>query len=90
MKARDNAKAAGVAHLITFKQADVTALENPLPMPAVEGEAREIGMLISNPPYGERLGEFPALLEVHQALGDALRRSFQGWKVTILSASLSS
>ena len=30
-KARDNAKAAGVAHLITFKQADVTALENPLP-----------------------------------------------------------
>ena len=35
MKARDNAKAAGVAHLITFKQADVTALENPLPMPAV-------------------------------------------------------
>jgi len=44
-------------------------------------------MLISNPPYGERLGEFPALLEVHQALGDALRRGFQGWKVTILSAS---
>ncbi len=37
LKARDNAKAAGVAHLITFKQADVTALENPLPMPAVEG-----------------------------------------------------
>ena len=46
-------------------------------------------MLISNP-YGERLGEFPALLEVHQALGDALRRSFQGWKVSILSASPSS
>ncbi|MGG5826962.1 bifunctional 23S rRNA (guanine(2069)-N(7))-methyltransferase RlmK/23S rRNA (guanine(2445)-N(2))-methyltransferase RlmL, partial [Aeromonas salmonicida] len=93
MKARDNAKAAGVAHLITFKQADVTQLENPLPMPAVvEGEAsqeeaRQVGMLISNPPYGERLGEFPALLEVHQALGDALRRGFQGWRVSILSAS---
>ncbi|MCV5555360.1 hypothetical protein OFN13_30180, partial [Escherichia coli] len=83
----------GVAHLITFKQADVTKLENPLPMPAPvegeagQGEARQVGMLISNPPYGERLGEFPALLEVHQALGDALRRSFQGWKVSILSAS---
>mgnify|MGYP002136794974 CR=1 FL=1 len=45
------AKAAGVAHLITFKQADVTKLENPLPMPAVEGESRQVGMLISNPPY---------------------------------------
>ncbi|MFM5715843.1 bifunctional 23S rRNA (guanine(2069)-N(7))-methyltransferase RlmK/23S rRNA (guanine(2445)-N(2))-methyltransferase RlmL [Aeromonas allosaccharophila] len=93
LKARDNAKAAGVAHLITFKQADVTKLENPLPMPALvegeegQGEARQVGMLISNPPYGERLGEFPALLEVHQALGDALRRSFQGWRVSILSAS---
>ena len=26
-------------------------------------------MLIPNPPYGERLGEFPALLEAHQAPG---------------------
>ncbi len=38
-----------MAHLITFKQADVTALENPLPMPAVEGEAREVGMLDLQP-----------------------------------------
>ena len=80
-KARANAKAAGVGHLIQFAAGDAVNLSNPL-----KG-TDEVGMLICNPPYGERLGEFPALIEVHQALGDALRREFQGWKVSILSAS---
>ncbi|SIQ26484.1 23S rRNA m(2)G-2445 methyltransferase [Aeromonas sp. RU39B] len=85
-KARANAKAAGVGHLIEFSVGDAVKLTNPLKgAPVVEGTA--VGMLICNPPYGERLGEFPALIEVHQALGDALRREFQGWKVSILSAS---
>ncbi|TXH65903.1 MAG: bifunctional 23S rRNA (guanine(2069)-N(7))-methyltransferase RlmK/23S rRNA (guanine(2445)-N(2))-methyltransferase RlmL [Tolumonas sp.] len=78
-RAKANANRAGVGDLIRFEQADVMKLNNPWP--------GSKGFLISNPPYGERLGEFPELLKLYQSLGNALRTQFQGWMVTILSAS---
>ena len=53
-KAQKNAQNAGVAHLIQWKQGDVAALKNPSP--------DEVGTVICNPPYGERLGTTPALI----------------------------
>ncbi len=43
--------------------------------------------MVTNPPYGERLGEFPELLKLYQELGQSLRQGFQGWRVSVLSAS---
>ncbi|MGR7921245.1 bifunctional 23S rRNA (guanine(2069)-N(7))-methyltransferase RlmK/23S rRNA (guanine(2445)-N(2))-methyltransferase RlmL [Zobellella denitrificans] len=76
--ARDNAEAAGVAALVRVEQGSVDALTNPAEQP---------GWLISNPPYGERLSEFPSLLGLHQALGDKLRDQFKGWHVSLISSS---
>ena len=78
-RAKANANRAGVGDLIRFETADVMQLHNPWP--------NSKGFLVSNPPYGERLGEFPELLKLYQSLGSALRTEFQGWRVTILSAS---
>ena len=50
--ARENAKEAGVAHLIHFQERDVKDLRHP----------KKYGFIITNPPYGERLEENSALL----------------------------
>ncbi|MFH7585505.1 bifunctional 23S rRNA (guanine(2069)-N(7))-methyltransferase RlmK/23S rRNA (guanine(2445)-N(2))-methyltransferase RlmL [Oceanimonas smirnovii] len=76
--ARENAEAAGVERLIHFTQGAVSELKNPSEQP---------GWLISNPPYGERLSEFPSLLGLHQRLGDILRDQFKGWQVSLISSS---
>ncbi|MBO1519476.1 bifunctional 23S rRNA (guanine(2069)-N(7))-methyltransferase RlmK/23S rRNA (guanine(2445)-N(2))-methyltransferase RlmL [Oceanisphaera pacifica] len=76
--AQENAEAAGVAAFIRFKTGGVNTLTNP---------ADEAGWVISNPPYGERLSEFPSLLGLHQQLGDKLREQFKGWHVSLISSS---
>jgi 23S rRNA (guanine2445-N2)-methyltransferase / 23S rRNA (guanine2069-N7)-methyltransferase len=39
----------------------------------------EKGVLITNPPYGERLGEVEQLKGVYENLGDVLKQRFKGW-----------
>ena len=75
-RARENAQAAGFAELIQFVEQDAAQLQNP--WPGVRG------VMVTNPPYGERLGEFPELLKLYQELGQSLRQGFQGWRVSVL------
>lgn len=78
-RAQENAQEAGFASLIRFASQEAVALRNPWP--------GHKGFLVTNPPYGERLGEFPELLKLYQELGQSLRQGFQGWRVSVLSAS---
>lgn len=59
--ARDNAKRAGVDHLIHFQQRSVSELKNP----------KKYGFVITNPPYGERLEEKAALPKLYHEIGEA-------------------
>ncbi|MBF0751661.1 MULTISPECIES: bifunctional 23S rRNA (guanine(2069)-N(7))-methyltransferase RlmK/23S rRNA (guanine(2445)-N(2))-methyltransferase RlmL [unclassified Pasteurella] len=77
-KAQRNAQNAGVAHLITWQQGDVAALTNPSP--------NEVGMVICNPPYGERLGTTPALIALYSVFGQRLKKEFGGWNASIFSS----
>jgi len=77
-KAQKNAQNAGVAHLIQWKQGDVTALKNPSP--------DEVGTVICNPPYGERLGTTPALIALYSVFGQRLKNEFGGWNASIFSS----
>jgi 23S rRNA (guanine2445-N2)-methyltransferase / 23S rRNA (guanine2069-N7)-methyltransferase len=43
------------------------------------------GLLVTNPPYGERLGESEAALAVYRSLGTKLRTSFGGWEWATLA-----
>ncbi len=75
-RARQNLAHAGLDDLVEVGQADL--LEAVPPAPA--------GILIANPPYGERLGEREALAAFYPRLGDALKQRFAGWQCWFLSA----
>ena len=70
--ARENAEVAGVAHAIRFTRADVADLAAP---------EQEIGAVVCNPPYDERLAADPAL---YRALGNALQKAVPQWRASLL------
>lgn len=75
--ARANAKRAGVDHLIEFKVREVSKLVPPV----------EHGIIITNPPYGVRLGDHKMLEWVLRDFSHALKEGFHGWDVWVLSGS---
>lgn len=77
--AKENAHRAGVDTLIEFSTGDATHLIRPL--------AFEQGVVISNPPYGERLGTHPGLIALYTALGVQLKQHFAQCQVSIFSGS---
>ena len=76
--AEANLRAAGLADAVRLTQADVLELSPP----AAEG------VLVTNPPYGVRLGDEVELAKFYPRLGDALKRRFAGWRSYILTADL--
>ena len=76
-KAKQNAKNAGVAHLMQWQQGDVAAIKNP--------SQNLAGTVICNPPYGERLGTTPALIALYSVFGQRLKQQFAGWNASIFS-----
>jgi 23S rRNA (guanine2445-N2)-methyltransferase / 23S rRNA (guanine2069-N7)-methyltransferase len=45
-----------------------------------------IGLLICNPPYGERLGEKESLLYLYRELGALMMREFRGWSAAVFTS----
>jgi putative N6-adenine-specific DNA methylase len=76
--ARANLVAAGLAKVVSLKQADILDISAP---------AQE-GIIVTNPPYGVRLGEQQALAEFYPKLGDVLKKRFSGWRAYLLSADM--
>jgi 23S rRNA (guanine2445-N2)-methyltransferase / 23S rRNA (guanine2069-N7)-methyltransferase len=63
------------------------ALAECVPIAAhVDGDVR--GLLVVNPPYGERLGSRDTLATLYATLGDTLRRRFPGWMGYVLTGNL--
>jgi putative N6-adenine-specific DNA methylase len=73
---RANAARAGVQDHTEFHQAPISALEPPPGPP---------GLVIVNPPFGERLGEAARLVPLYQTLGHRLRTRFAGWRVGLVA-----
>ena len=48
----------------------------------------ERGLLLTNPPYGERLGEVEDLIPLYQKLGTVLQKNFHGWRAAIFTGNL--
>lgn len=71
-----NAERAGVLADLEVAQRPLSALEPP---PGV-------GWLVSNPPYGLRVGESDALRDLYARLGQVAHTRFAGWTVALLSA----
>ncbi len=46
------------------------------------------GLLLTNPPYGERLGEVEELIPLYQKLGIVLQKNFTGWRAAVFTGNL--
>jgi putative N6-adenine-specific DNA methylase len=76
--ARRNLAAAGVERWVKLERADI--LDRPAPAPA--------GVMIANPPYGERIGSKEELAEFYPKLGSALKKNYPGWRCHFFTADL--
>jgi 23S rRNA G2445 N2-methylase RlmL len=82
--ARDNARAAKCEQAVTWQRTDVTRLEPAMIDDIARERGREpgTGVLLANPPYGERLDERD-LFALYEAMADTCRR-FAGWRAGFL------
>ena len=74
-KARNNLATAGYADAIELRVSDALDLDPPTP----------VGTIITNPPYGERIGDADDLADWYPQLGDWLKKGFSGWDAWIIS-----
>lgn len=72
--ARENAKRAGVEHMIHFQKRDVCELRHP----------KKYGFVITNPPYGERMEDKSDLPELYEKIGEAFGK-LDAWSLYIIS-----
>ncbi|MBQ9156211.1 MAG: class I SAM-dependent RNA methyltransferase [Eubacterium sp.] len=73
--ARENARRAGVDHMIHFQQRPVHKLRHP----------KKYGFLITNPPYGERLEDKEDMPALYREIGEAFDR-LPTWSEYVISA----
>lgn len=72
-----NLQEGGLGGVVKIAGGDLLAAEPPCEKP---------GILIANPPYGERIGEQEALAAFYPQLGSLLKKHFAGWTCYLFSA----
>jgi 23S rRNA (guanine2445-N2)-methyltransferase / 23S rRNA (guanine2069-N7)-methyltransferase len=86
------------ARVCQYARENIAALDLEESLVIVEGaldqEAKstnaglsEQGLVIANPPYGERLGDHESLKTEYRTLADTVRQTFPGWQFALLSNS---
>jgi 23S rRNA (guanine2445-N2)-methyltransferase / 23S rRNA (guanine2069-N7)-methyltransferase len=73
--ARQNAERAGLP-MLRWDRRDLADMQPP------EGPP---GLVVTNPPYGERLGNDADIIKLHSLLGAALKERFGGWQVGVFT-----
>ncbi|MGB1237221.1 MAG: bifunctional 23S rRNA (guanine(2069)-N(7))-methyltransferase RlmK/23S rRNA (guanine(2445)-N(2))-methyltransferase RlmL [Pseudomonadales bacterium] len=77
-RAAENARNVGLEQYIEFRTGDVEKMRPP---------HQGGGLLVTNPPYGERLGDSSMLMFMYRAIGDTLKRDFRGWQASIFTGN---
>jgi putative N6-adenine-specific DNA methylase len=75
--AQANAGRAGVSSDIEFSQRALSAIDPP----------PDVGWLVTNPPYGVRVGDRDGLRDLYAQLGNVVRAKCPGWRVVLVSAT---
>jgi 23S rRNA (guanine2445-N2)-methyltransferase / 23S rRNA (guanine2069-N7)-methyltransferase len=78
--ARNNVERAGLSDWIKVYQGEVATFE---PRP----DQHQKGLVICNPPYGERLGDEASLLYLYQNLGERLRQACLNWEAAVFTGA---
>jgi 23S rRNA (guanine2445-N2)-methyltransferase / 23S rRNA (guanine2069-N7)-methyltransferase len=74
----ENAAHAGVADWIHVEKRALDEVTRP---------NSEVGLVVTNPPYGERIGAESGLSELYSELGRTLREQFKGWQAAVLTGN---
>jgi len=69
-------RGAGVDDIVRVRRSDIGDLRS-----------REQGRVVTNPPFGERLGEIQALADLYRRLGDLLKQRCRGMSAHVLTGS---
>lgn len=69
---------AGVAGFVSLDKRSAEHIEPPTGFTT--------GLVITNPPYGERMGDLATLPALYKAFGDRLRAGFAGWRAAVLTS----
>ena len=77
--AQDNAQRAGLTRFIRFQQADLADC-HPL-------RQERPGLVVTNPPYGLRLGGDSHLPAMYALLGERLKQHFDGWHAAVFTGN---
>ncbi len=75
---RANAARAGVTDITEFRKLEIRNLEAPSGPP---------GLVIVNPPYGERIGDKTRLKALYRSLGNTLTSKFTGWRAGLITSN---
>ncbi|MBM7060923.1 bifunctional 23S rRNA (guanine(2069)-N(7))-methyltransferase RlmK/23S rRNA (guanine(2445)-N(2))-methyltransferase RlmL [Pseudomonas sp. UL073] len=78
--ARNNIERAGLSEWVKIYQGELATFE---PRP----DRNQTGLIICNPPYGERLGDEASLLYLYQNLGERLRQSCLNWEAAVFTGA---
>lgn len=76
--ALENIERAGLRGLVHVERRAISELRNDFTAP---------GLLVTNPPYGERIGEQQTLRDLYALLGAKLRAEFSGWKAAVFTGN---
>jgi 23S rRNA (guanine2445-N2)-methyltransferase / 23S rRNA (guanine2069-N7)-methyltransferase len=77
--ARNNIARAGLTPWISVQQISIAAFTRPAEFRA--------GLLLTNPPYGERLGDIEPLFEVYADLGRVIKTQCAGWRLGVFTGN---
>jgi 23S rRNA (guanine2445-N2)-methyltransferase / 23S rRNA (guanine2069-N7)-methyltransferase len=79
-RAQENIAAAGLSKHVRVAVKALREVRKPTHRPLPEG------LVICNPPYGERLGDRGSLAPLYRGLGELLHTQFSGWEAAVLTA----
>ena len=77
--AQENVALAGLSGKVRIEQRELSR--------AAPGRAEATGLVVTNPPYGERLGRDSDLPDLYRRLGDTLKRDFTGWRAAVFTGN---
>ncbi|MDB4536606.1 bifunctional 23S rRNA (guanine(2069)-N(7))-methyltransferase RlmK/23S rRNA (guanine(2445)-N(2))-methyltransferase RlmL [Oceanospirillaceae bacterium] len=81
-KCRENLKQAGMTDRIRVSHRELKDLK-----PLTHQAQQQLGLVITNPPYGERLSEVADMQYLYQHLGERLSQDFIGWELAVFTGN---
>jgi len=81
-KCRENLKQAGMTDRIRVSHRELKDLK-----PLTHQAQQHLGLVITNPPYGERLSEVADMQYLYQHLGERLSQDFIGWELAVFTGN---